>query len=261
MKSLMWVLLGTAALVASGSAAAQDSAVPQAPTEAQALIANCDAHKFETTIQTSVDGKPRQSKVKLCGEDGQTDAEWLTTLRDALDKVDANPKMSAEVKTQIAAGLKSEIAKVEAGIGAGHATIVAPAPVPVAVAPPPVSAPAASPFRPVVSKAAPPRLSIECYTPGDIGAGGPCVFLTRETRVTVHAKSAVPTGAGLRFVYKGDARGELALPAIRAGEARRIKLPPQVCSGGGTSRIAIEVRGPGPGNAVGDTFGPFTLRC
>ena len=47
------------------------------------------ARKFETTVEAVVDGKKRGSKVRLCGKEGQTDADWASTLKDAAKKVEA----------------------------------------------------------------------------------------------------------------------------------------------------------------------------
>jgi len=78
----------------------------------QKLIQNCDAHKFETVVDLIVDGQPHQSKVKLCGNDGQSDAEWIDTLRDAIKKLDANKDMPATEREQIVTAISSEIARL-----------------------------------------------------------------------------------------------------------------------------------------------------
>ena len=57
----------------------------------------------------------QSSKVKLCGKQGQTDAEWAATLKDAAAKIEANPEMPQPVKDQLSRRAKAEIAKVEAG--------------------------------------------------------------------------------------------------------------------------------------------------
>ena len=54
------------------------------PADAKALIDTCAAHKFETIVSdVTADGQPKKSRVKLCGQPGQTDAEWIATLKDA----------------------------------------------------------------------------------------------------------------------------------------------------------------------------------
>src|SRR4030095_9173585 len=97
-----------------GLAAVQANAAP--PPEAEALIANCNAHKFETTVKKVVDGKPRKSQVKLCGKAGQSDAAWVFTLKDAVAKVAANDKMPGDVRVQISTALDAEIERIEANL-------------------------------------------------------------------------------------------------------------------------------------------------
>ena len=118
MRFKTMIFLATAALC-GGAASAQSSEPADAPVAEAKPVAAC-GHKFETSIQTLTNGKPHTSQVKLCGEAGQTDAQWMITLKDALSKVEANAKMPAEVKTQIAVALRSEIGKVENnGAGGG----------------------------------------------------------------------------------------------------------------------------------------------
>jgi hypothetical protein len=94
----------------SGTAA--QSAPDAASPKLQNLIQNCDAHKFETTVVSTVDGKPHDSKVKLCGNEGQSDADWIRTLRDAVDKLSTNTEMSAATRDQIIGAIKLEIARL-----------------------------------------------------------------------------------------------------------------------------------------------------
>jgi hypothetical protein len=257
-KIMMFAAAACAALSASGAFA--QAAAPAAAT------VSCDAHVFETSVQTVTKGKAHTSKVKLCGNEGQSDFDWAVTLKDARDTVQANPKMPPEVKRQIGEALKAEIAKVEARIPAPTVSppAVAPAPAPVLASPV-----AAAPQAPVVAPPvlaskvtiAPPRLSIECYTPGDIGSGGPCLTLQRDTLLTVRADRDMTAAARLRFTHRGDARGELAIPPMREGQSRRVRMPADVCRGGAPGRIAIEVSAAGASTGAAETLGPFNLRC
>jgi len=86
---------------------------PSAPAPEQKLIQNCDAHKFETVVDTMVDGQPRKSKVKLCGVEGQSDAEWIGTLKDAIRKVEANKEMPGAQREQIVAAMRKANKPVE----------------------------------------------------------------------------------------------------------------------------------------------------
>lgn len=260
MRLKTMIFLATAALCGS-AASAQSSEPADAPAAEAKPVAAC-GHKFETSIQTLTNGKPHTSQVKLCGEAGQTDAQWMITLKDALSKVEANAKMPAEVKTQIAVALRSEIGKVENNGAGGGMTVVNVAPPAAAVdLPAPVASPVPAPVA-VPVKAAPapakPRLSFECYTPGDIGAGGPCTTLTRDTLVTVKTSEALANGYALRFVSRNEPRGEVALQPMRKGKSVRVRLPAAVCAGGGAGSVEIQIVS---GGAMLDSRGPFILRC
>lgn len=259
--------------------AAQAAAPAPAPNQMQALLQNCDAHKFETVIDTVVDGKPKQSKVKLCGNEGQSDADWLRTLKDAADKTAANDKMDKPVRDQVVAALRLEIARL-GGTVAPPVQGVMPAPrkrppaqplSDFAALPPMPTAPTAPvkvlggvagvsvPFLPK------PQLSLSCYNPNDIVGEGPCTGFERETMLTVRADENLPTGTSIRFVRDGTARAEVALAQLQRGKSMRVQLPQDVClhSGGGALEIRIvrATKETGPtGQEVG-TDGPYNLRC
>lgn len=122
MHSRLISIVMLASLAAAPSAAASKAArksVPKAPsTLAPKLIQNCDSHKFETVVDSLIDGQPHQSKVKLCGVEGQSDAEWIETLRDAIKKLDANKDMAGPQRDQIVTAIKTEIARLTI-LGAG----------------------------------------------------------------------------------------------------------------------------------------------
>lgn len=271
-----------------GVQAAEPAPAAAVDSEAAAL-ANCTARKFETTIQGTVNGKPKSSKVKLCGKAGQTDAEWRRTLTDALDKVAANPRMSRAAKEQLIAALKLEIAKLDtAKLDTAQLPGVAgltPAPPLTGLTPPPrrpIVAPSSEraeyatlpPMpapKPAVSAALsaatapslpPPRLTLRCLTTSRLSTEDECDVLERETLLTVRAGENLANGTSLRFLRRGDARGEIDLPPLRAGQSRRFTLPPTLCAGVAGSRVQIEVvRAVGNSSQVVDTRGPFELRC
>jgi hypothetical protein len=249
------------------------AAEPPPSPDAAALIANCEAHKFETTVIVTVEGKLKPSKVKLCGKVGQSDADWLTTLQDAVAKVAANDKMSPSMKQQITVALNAEIANVKTQIAASAA------PRPVANLPPPTNpalvvrppeyatlppmptAPTVATPRLLASPAAPvarPRMTIRCLTPGDLAGEAPCLTLERDTLLTVRADENLAPGLALRFMRKGDERGELALAQLPKGRSVRLRLPAELCRGVSGSRVTIEVLSRG---AVADSLGPYDLRC
>lgn len=260
------------------------TAVPAAAPEAKARVESCEAHKFETTVEMmTAEGKVRRSKVRLCGVEGQTDADWAGTLKDAVKKLEVNAKMAPAAREQVIAALKAEIAKIEGG-GATSAppveaaatlrtempaAIVKPAerppeyaalpPLPTArsvARPAPAGAP---PGKPAVAVARP-RLTIRCTSPGEPGRGGTCDSLGKYTVLTVRADENLPSAYRLRFLRKGDERGELSLAQLRKGQSLRSRVPQHLCAGVVRSTVQIEVMTRN-GNQVADTLGPFDLRC
>lgn len=231
-----------------------ESAVQGDDPEALKLVTDCNARKFETTVDREVNGVRQSSKVKLCGKQGQTDAEWAATLKDAAAKIDANDKMPQSAKDQLSAALKAEIAKVEAGAApqAPVASVVPPAP--------PLAAPSAVvaktlPAAPVLKK---PKLTIRCLSPGEKGGGSSCSVLDRATRLSVLADAELASGASLRFLRRGDVRAQQPLTPMRQGETFRSKLPPELCAGVASTKVEIQVMSSGQ---VVETLGPFSLRC
>jgi hypothetical protein len=280
-------------------AAAQDqaqsaSAAPSAKLEN--LLENCDAHKFETTVDSVVDGQPHRSKVKMCGTEGQSDADWIGTLKDAIAKLDANKEMPPATRDQIVSAINTEIARLN-GVGTanpndsllppGRSASKSPEPLsndytvlpplPTTTPPPPrvlppaeeaalaggassaaaaVTVPAAPPPAPKPAMANP-RLSFSCVNP-DYPGGGPCITLTRDTMLTVKSPAAVAGDLSLRFVRQGDARADVSLGAMRKGQTVRLSIPQAVCSGVVTSEVVMQVIG---GGQVLDRQGPYLLRC
>lgn len=255
---------------------------------ATALTGNCSAHKLEVPVTATVRGVTKQAKVAICGQVGQTDAQWVDTLKDARAKVIANPKMPATVKQQITTGLDREIARL---------AIASPPPVPepkALAAVPPVANPLAPPppasvgptplaeYSALPPMPAPkpavvadsnykppqllprPRFTLRCFNPNDTLGDVECNELVRDMRLTIRADEDLPAGTALRFLRRGDARGDVEVAQLRKGRSERIPLPPSVCAGVGGSRVEIQVLRRGAGAASGqvvDTLGPYELRC
>ena len=90
---------------------------------------NCEAHKFETVIQlTGDDGKARSSKVKLCGNQGQSDADWIRTLKDAVTKASQSSDMPKAAKEQIVAAINAEIERLNGAAPSSTETAIEDAP-------------------------------------------------------------------------------------------------------------------------------------
>ena len=278
--------------------AAQAAGSPSLSGEGEeaAMIANCNARMAEIPVIVTSKGLPKQTKVKICGKVGQTDADWVETLKDALTKVEANPRMPPALRNQIIAGLRLEIAKVQGETATAAAkTEIAPAPAPELV-PAPALTPAPVLGSPVAAKprsdrveysalpplptpkpaivagsaaaaAAPPplpapRLTFRCMSTNSLAGEGPCDQLERGMMLTVKADEDVPGGTSLRFLRRGDNRAEVDLQPLRRGQAQRFGLPASVCQGVAGSRVEIQViRAAGKSPQVVDTRGPFELRC
>jgi len=264
---IMNKLMAAAAFACVMTAPAPAQEKPQA-TEADpgaaAIVADCAARKFETRVEIEKDGEKRQTKLKLCAVKDADDAAWLRTLEDAKAKIAAHPDISDESKAKIAAELDSEIAKVKTGTAASNSAPVEPAQPtarqPEHAAPAPVPAVPTKPAMATSFPAAPakPRLTIRCLDPGDTGAGSTCTFLERDTRLTIQADEDLTGRTSLRFLRRGDARGEVALAGMRRGQSIRSKLPEQLCIGVSSSKVEIQVVS---SDKVVETLGPFKLRC
>jgi len=261
--------------LAARAAFAQDAAIsPADPTtelapELKALAEDCSAHKFETLVV--VDGSRRGSKVKICGKSGQSDADWLVTLRSSIKQAEGNERLTPPVREQIVAALKAEIARLEAAAAA--ATVTA-RDVTIAVADKPVTVPEAAPRYSLVpalpapkpraaSSAAAqsvpverPRLTIRCALPNESFAA--CARLERETRLLIRADQDLAGGTSVRILRGGDERAELDLGPLKRGQSLRERLPTRVCSGVLRGKVQLQILAK---NQVAETLGPFALYC
>ena len=113
--SLILAAFGLAATTAFGQEAAPAAdASPARSSELETLAESCSAHKFETVVKNvTADGRTRGSRVKICGEPGQTQADWLVTLKDSMRKTESNRELTLTVRTQIVAALTAEIGRLE----------------------------------------------------------------------------------------------------------------------------------------------------
>lgn len=288
--------LCAAAMTAAAPAPAASQTEP--PPKLQQLMQSCDAHKFETTVDTTENGQPHKSRVKLCGVEGQSDSDWIGTLKDAIAKLDANKDMDPAVRKQIVTAINGEIARIEAKLPAGDTATafnLAPAAdnktnqglppgrpiesaepplsndyatlpsIPTRPPPPPrVLAPAAAmsaaaSLHPVPLHLGPaPKLSYQCYSPGDVGGAAPCTEFDRETLLTINAASDVARGVALQFIRNGDQRAQVDLAGLERGKSLQIVLPKAVCEGFGDGRLDLKIVEQG---AEVKTDGPYSLRC
>ena len=249
-----------------------------ADPQLKSLADTCAGHKFETTVVT---GPGRGSKVKICGEPGESDAQWVETLKDSLRKTEDNPDMGPRVKEQIVAALTTEIARAEASaasttkqVSASDFTHGLPAE---SIAPrerapeysslPPLPAPkravpvklANGTILPATAPAASlvkPNLTLRCAIPHESFAA--CSRLERESQLMVSAAEDMPAGTSLRFVRGDDNRAELDVSQLKRGESLRQRLPSPVCAGVLRGKVRVQVLTKGQ---VAETLGPWNLYC
>lgn len=75
----------------------------------------CAGRKFEVDEPAAATGNARQrTRILICGE-GQNDARWAQTLRDAARRIEGSADMSPEVKTRVLAALNAEISRLPTG--------------------------------------------------------------------------------------------------------------------------------------------------
>lgn len=273
-------LLMTLALMLPALAAAAP-ARKTAPIKAPA-VQNCAAHSFETTIQMlGLDGKPRSSKVKMCGTDGQSDADWIHTLQDAVKKTSLSPEMPLAAKEQIIAAVNAEIERlsrsslslpggvdlanlpktnaprtVEAPPLSRDFGALPPLPTGTSVAPPNLLGPGGA------LGILPPRLTLRCALAGDEDRPSDCDTIEKDTVLILRADEAFPRGVEMRFARHGDQRAELELPALRQGQTAKLRLPKAVCNGVVRSKVEIQALGAGsPAGTAAGRIGEYDLRC
>jgi len=270
--------------------AAQAAETPSPPARGNdsAMIANCNARMVEIPVTIIGKAGPKETKVKICGKVGQSQADWENTLRDALNKVSADARMSPSIKEQIMAGLKLEIAKLPAVAETKSVPQpqIRPAPsiVPTVAAPfapkppvdtgraeysalPPMPAPLPAVSASAAAAAVPPplpapKLTFRCLSTESVAGDGPCDTLERGMMVTVRAGEDLAAGTSLRFLRRGENRAEIDLATLRRGQSQQFSLPARVCQGVGGSRVEIQVvRAAGSKSQVVDSRGPYELRC
>ena len=289
-----------AVLATASAAAAAQEAGTALPGGGAALLQSCDDHKFETTVMASVDGQPRAQKVKICGVAGQSNADWKRTLEDAVNKVQANGKMAAPVREQIVTALRQEIGRLDmavvtpvigsgsliAGLAAGPTKPVLGAPptpvrpvtppqtrslqqdygnlqpLPAPLPPPVVASAATASLLPALAS---PRITLLCSPSHDPRGTEECNDVYPSTIFTIRADERLADGISLRFLRKGDERGDVTLAALDRGQAMRLSLPRGVCAGITRGEVEIQVMRRPPGSSgsrqVVDAYGPYDLRC
>jgi hypothetical protein len=291
MKSISIVAAALAIGLASGAVWAQ--AAPQ-----MAEAPTCDSGGQRFVFKSGEE--PHLTRITLCGEKGATSADLVKMFDSAVTALSKNTRLAPEKRLDLITQIRR---KAEEFRPAGSAAPPAPALAVAAPSlggaaptktmgpierppeyaslpplPPPlpagatnvtvssgVSAPSArGATAPSVPRLRAPRLSIECVNLEDLGGGGDCSVLGRETQVVVRAEEAVPAQTALRFVRRGDTRAEIELAQLSRGKSIQLPLPDEVCAGVNNSRVEIQVvrrAGTNSAGQVVDTMGPYLLHC
>lgn len=290
---VLQIMMGLAA--AAQAAPEQVPPPAPAPEQVKAAAEPCPARQFETFVAIQVEGRTRRSRIRMCGTEGQSDADWIRTLKDGADKIAANETMTQDAKDQALAAIEAEIARLiaeqpqppaqpattlpaeafvltkpgasralpEPGLAATYSALP-----PLEPKAPSTDRPFAAPVGASVPRVplAKARLGLDCLTTADlgIGIGGPCRTIERDTILVVTAEEALAAGASLRLRRNGEVLSELALPAMAKGKDRRFKLPAKTCNGG-FGRVEIEIArapagAPGVPQPIG-SLGQYALRC
>jgi hypothetical protein len=266
-----------AAAAANGAAPKKSAATPDVATIAKTL--DCSKHRFEATIHLSgPDGKTADKTVRMCGAKGESDAQWVATLKDAVKKTAANPQMPQAAKEQIIAAVNAEVARLSMpSLNLPQGTDIAKLPKPLSrVAPDePLSREySALPPLPTTSTLAPPHLlgptggiadvahlTLRCAVVGDEDRPDSCGTIDKDTVLVVRADEAYPKGVAVRFVRRGDNRATVELPAMNAGETRIVRLPAAVCTGVVRSTLEIDALANASSGAAPGRIGEYDLRC
>ena len=260
------LIIALTAVPTAGALAQESEDAP--PPEMQKLLESCDVHRFEAIIHVTDEGGPHDSKVTVCGKAGQSDADWINTLKQIAGKTAVNQQMPQSTKEQVLAALNDEIVRLTAilpketppapkvDVGEAYSALPPlPAPETKKVELPPA---AAAVSAPVVAVPAP-RLKLSCIEGRDVDAAEPCDRIERGNLLLVQADEDMAPGVLLKFLRRGESRAEVRLPALRTGQPLTLALPTGLCAGIVHSQIEIRAsRAPGSPEA---SFGPYELRC
>jgi hypothetical protein len=283
------ILLLAAGIAMAGAAAAQQAAparkIQGATPERVAQIERCEGHKFDTMVEIDP-VKKRSTRVKLCANPGSTDADWVKTLEAAIVQIEQRA-MPAAAKDKVIAELRQEAAKFAsaakpkavspgapsfAGLAGNRAPIEAPTerfetsklpPLPPPL-PRKTAAIAGSVGAGAKASVPPPpamRFRIKCLVRGESGAGSTCDYFDNSTVLALSAVEGLDKGGTLRFRRRGEARGDVLLAPLKAGQSVRVRLPGDLCRGVAFARVELELLPPQSTGTVAGRAGPFDMRC
>lgn len=264
---------------AAAGAVPKKIAKPAGPASIAKTL-DCATHRFEATIHLSgPDGKLQDKTVRMCATKGESDAEWIVTLKDAVRKTSENPQMPQAAREQIIAAVNAEIVRLSLpALNLPRGVDIAKLPKTTATVAPeaPLSRDySALPPLPTASTVAPPHvlgpdgaivqaahLTLRCALIGDEDRPETCDSIDKDTVLVVRADEAYPKGLAMRFMRDGDQRAEIDLPAMAAGQTAKLRVPTGVCARVVRSKVEIQaLGGNAPSGATAGTVGEYDLRC
>lgn len=245
------------------------------------LVDTCGGHKFESLVEIDP-ATHRMTRIKLCAKPGASDGDWVKTLKSAIVQIEQR-NMPPQARDKVIAELEAEVARFAKPITGGpiYGSTAAPltlgkgmfadkgkepeVPFETSKLPPivPLKAKVGAAGKaggPVVPPVKPIRASIRCLERGETGKGGTCDFFDKNSVLMITAIGGLEKGGTVRFLRRGEERGDVDLGATATGQARRVPLPSDICRGLSYSKVEVLILALGE-TRVGARFGPYGLRC
>jgi hypothetical protein len=249
--------------------------------QAEARLATCGSRKFESVAEFSVAGKVKRSRLALCAQDSETNAEWIAKLEKARVSVQAQSSIPESARFKLLSDLGAEIdrlknppsiiavngdvdisakpkAKAEAAIPKNDFAISTLPSMPTPKKGANTKFDPTKPVRPLTKK---PQLTINCLNPG--GAPARCTRMALDTALEVSADEDLASTVTLLFRrLDADRSGEVRLAQLKRGDSIKLKVPAEICKGVVLAEFDVQVTGPGSdGLRYSDVVGPFEKRC
>ena len=88
-----------------------------------------------------------------------------------------------------------------------------------------------------------------------------CDFLRADTILLLKAQEGLEKGARIRFLRRGEPRGEVMVSALQKGQATKVRLPAELCRGVKSTKVEVELLPTDSRGRVAGRLGPYGLRC
>lgn len=267
----------TAPAAPASNPAKPDHIVVGATPDRVTQVERCQGRKFETLVEIDP-VKKRTTRIKLCANPGSSDADWVKTLQAAVAQIEQR-NMPPEPREKLIGELRNEIAKYApasksttvapsaaftmSGRGASKSLIAPAERFETSTLPPLLPRKLATTGTAAIDAPVhkPMSIRIKCLARRESGPGTTCDYFERGTTLAISAVVGLEDGGTLRFLRRGEARGEVVLAAMQPGQTSRVSLPVELCRGVANTKFEIELLGPKSAGAAAARFGPYRLRC